>query len=164
MEHDDINIPYLATMIDHGRHIPRLQRGGSLRGRPHKTYNKRIVSNSAAGSPRYTIEHDQYTVNDVSSLGISAHPSNHRAAAQAVPIITLLHGRRDRHSSCATLPWVHTPPVAGYTEHDPCEQPTSAGSSHYCPVHTQDMPQPGAHREHRLATGQPQGRSSSQLA
>jgi len=85
MLHDDITIPYLVTMIDHGCHIRWLQRDGALIGRPHKTYNKRIVSNSAAGPPRYTIDHDEYTVNDVSSLGISAHPSNHRAAAQALP-------------------------------------------------------------------------------
>jgi len=142
MLHDDVTIPYLVTMIDHGRHIRWLQRDGALKGRPHKIYNKRIVSNSAAAAPRYTIEHNQYTFNDVSRLGISAHRTNipqpHRRCFQ---IITLLRGRRDRHSSCATLPWAHTPPVAGYTEHD--HKPTSARSRRHYPVHTQDMPQPG---------------------
>jgi len=42
MLHDDVTIPYLVTMIDRGCHIRWLQRGGALRGRPHKTYNKRI--------------------------------------------------------------------------------------------------------------------------
>jgi len=80
----DNTIPYLVTMIDHGCHIRRLQRGGALRGRPHKTHNKRIVSKSAAGHPRYIKEHIQYIVNDVSRNGISAHHNN-ITAAQAVP-------------------------------------------------------------------------------
>jgi len=85
MLHDDLTIPYLVTMINRGCHIPWLQRGGALRGRPHKTYNKRIVSNSAAGPARYTTERIQYTVNDASSLGISAHSNFHYAAAHSVP-------------------------------------------------------------------------------
>jgi len=84
MLRDDMTVPYLVTIIDHGCHIRWLQGGGALKGRQHKTYNTGTINNSAAGPPRYTIEHDQYNVNDVSSLGISAHPSDHRAAAQAV--------------------------------------------------------------------------------
>jgi len=81
----DNTIPYLVTMIDHGRHIRWLQRGGALRGRPHKIYNKRMISKAAARHPRYITEQIQYIVNDVSSFGISPHPNYHHAAAQAVP-------------------------------------------------------------------------------
>jgi len=143
MLHDDVTIPYLATMIDHGRHIRWLQKGGALKGRPHQTYNTCMISNSAAEPPRYMTQHIHDVVNDESSIGISAHRITSRSSTGGAANITLSHERRDRHSSCATLPWVHTPPVAEYTEHDHYKQPTSAGSSLHHPAHTQDMPQPG---------------------
>jgi len=76
MLHDDITVPYLVTMIDHGCYIPWLQRGGALTGQQHKIYNKRIVSKSAAGPPRYMTQHMHDIVNDESSMGINAHPDN----------------------------------------------------------------------------------------
>jgi len=117
MLHDDITIPYLATMIDHGRHIPWLQRGGALKGQPRKTYNIRMISNAAAGNPRCITERTQHIVNDVNLESVHIRITS-RSSTGGAAIITLLHERRDRHSSCATLPWAHTPPVAGYTERD----------------------------------------------
>jgi len=65
-------------MIDHGRYIRWFQRGGALRERPHKTYNKRNISKSVAGHPRYITEHTQYVVNNESNLAVSAFPNNSR--------------------------------------------------------------------------------------
>jgi len=62
MLHEDMTIPYLPTMIDHGRHIRWLQRGRALRGRPHQTHNTYMIINSADGRPRYTTKHIQYIV------------------------------------------------------------------------------------------------------
>jgi len=75
-------------MIDHGRHIRWLQRGGVLRGRQHKKYNKRIVSNSAAGHPRYMKEQVQYIVNSCKQYRDQRTPEYRND--------TLLHERRDR--------------------------------------------------------------------
>jgi len=83
--HDDIIIPYLVTMIGHGCCISWVQRGRSLRGRPHETYNTCMISKSADGPPRYMTEHVQYIVNDVSRLGSIGHQNYNHAAAQAVP-------------------------------------------------------------------------------
>ena len=78
MLRDDMTVPYLVTMIDHGCHIRWLQGGGALKGRQHKTYNTGTINNSAAGSPRYMTQHIQYIVNNASSIGISAHPNYSR--------------------------------------------------------------------------------------
>jgi len=85
MLHDDITIPYLVTMIDHGCYISWLQRSAALRGRQHKTYNKRIISKSAAGHPRYMTEQVQQIVNKCKQYRDQRTPEYHHAASQAVP-------------------------------------------------------------------------------
>ena len=110
MLRDDITTLYLATMIDHDCYICWLQRGRALTEQQQKPDITCMISNSGAGHPRNITQHIQCCSTDASIIPVTG----------GAAIITLLRERKDRHSSCATLPWVHTPPAAGYTEHDHC--------------------------------------------